>query len=157
MTHTIKYPIKFYLFDLILYSSVSIVSIIGFCMLFVGKNWWAVAYAMIFLMSVIGLFDTICHIQWIKIDDEHVSAYNVFGLVKRLEISKIQTCTTVNAVTFSVGMYHKRYPCIVISHRKSLNKSNIENAYNQKKKPYIIFPYSEENKTVLEKFGFSTH
>ena len=157
MTHTIKYPIKFYLFDLILYSSLFIVSIIGFCVLFVGKNWWAVGYAIFFLMSVIGLFYTICNIQWIKIDDEHVSAYNVFGLVKRLEISKIQTCTTVNAVAFSAKMYHKLYPCIVISHRKSLNKSNIENAYNQKKKPYIIFPYSEENKTVLEKFGFSTH
>ena len=155
MTHTIKYPIKFYLFDLILYSSVSIVSIIGFCVLFAPKNWWAVAYAIFFLMSVIGLFDTICHIQWIKIDTEHVSAYNVFGLVKRLEISKIQTCTTVNAVAFSVRMYRKLYPCIAISHRKSLTKANIENAYNQKKKPYIIFPYSEENKTVLEKFNFS--
>ena len=157
MTHTVKYPIKFYLFDLILCSFASIVSIIGFCVLFAGKNWLAVAYAIFFLMSVIGLFYTICNIQWIKIDDEHVSAYNVFGLVKRLELSKIQTCTTVNAVAFSTKAYHKRYPCSVISHRKSLTKANIENAYNQKKKPYIIFPYSEENKTVLEKFGFSTH
>lgn len=154
MTHTIKYPIKFYLFDLILCSSVSIISIIGFCVLLAQKNWWAVAYAIFFLMSVIGLFDTIYNIQWIKIDTEYIAAYNIFGLIKRLELSKIQTCTTVNAVAFSVKVYHKRYPCIVISHRKSLNKSRIGNAYNQKKKPYIIFPYSEENKLTFEKFNF---
>ena len=154
MTHTIKYPIKFYLFDLILYSSLFIVSIIGFCVLFVGKNWWAVGYAILLLIGALGLFDTICNVQWIKIDDEHVSAYNVFGLVKRLELSKIQTCTTVNAVAFRVGMYNKQYPCIVISHRKSLIKAGIENTFNKKKNPYIILPYSEENKLMLQKINF---
>jgi len=154
VTHTIKYPIKFYLFNLILCSSVSIFSIIGFCVLLIEKNWWAVAYAIFLLMSVIELFDTFYNIQWIKIDDEYISAYNIFGLVRRLELSKVQTCTTVNAVAFSAKVYHKRYPCIVVSHRKSLNKSRIENAYNKKKNPYVIFPYSEENKLILEKFNF---
>ncbi len=151
--YTIRYPIKFYLYDLILCFSVLIISIIGFCVLLVGKNWWAGGYAIFLLISAIELFNTICNIQWIKINTEYIAAYNIFGLVKRLKLSKIQTCTTVNAVAFSVKVYHKRYPCIVISHRKSLNKSRIENAYNQKKKPYIIFPYSEENKLTFEKFN----
>ena len=154
--YTIRYPIKFYLYDLILCFSALIISIIGFCVLLVGKNWWAGGYAIFLLISAIELFNTICNIQWIKIEDGYISAYNIFGLVKRLELSKIQTYATVNAVAFSVKVYHKRYPCIVISHRKSLNKSGIENAYNKKKNPYVIFPYSEENKLILEKFNFFT-
>lgn len=154
--YTIRYPIKFYLYDLILCFSALIISIIGFCVLLVGKNWWAGGYAIFLLISAIELFNTICNIQWIKIEDGYISAYNIFGLVKRLELSKIQTYATVNAVAFSVKVYHKRYPCIVISHRKSLNKSGIENAYNKKKNPYVIFPYSEENKLILEKFSFFT-
>ena len=153
MTHTIKYPIKFYLFNLILYSSLFIVSIIGFCVLFVGKNLWAVASAIILLIGALGLFDTICNVQWIKIDNEYISAYNIFGLVKRLELSKIQTCTIVNAVAFSVRMFHQLYPCIVISHRKSLIKAGIENTFNKKKNPYIILPYSEETKLILKKMN----
>ena len=152
--YTIKYPIKFYLFDLILYSSVSIISIIGFCVLLTGKNLWAVAYAIVLLIGTLGLFDTIYNIQWIKIDNECITAYNIFGLVKRLEITKIQTVVTVSAVAFSIRMFHKLYPCIVISHRKSLNKSGIENTFNKKKNPYIVLPYSEENKLMLEKFNF---
>ena len=151
MTHTIKYPIKFYLFDLILCSSVSIISIIGFCVLLAQKSWWAVAYAIFFLISVIGLLDTIYNIQWIKIDTEYIAAYNIFGLVKRLEISKIQMVVEMKADTFGWKTLRKSFSCIVLSCRKS--KSSVDNAFNKKKNPYIILPYTEENKLTLEKMN----
>ncbi len=151
MTHTIKYPVKFYLLDLILYFLGIIWAVVGFCMLLAEKSWWAAAYAVLFLIFAAGLFFTICNIQWIKIDEKYISAYNVFGLIKRFEISQIQTVAKVRETAFGWRHLHKKFSCIVVSRRKT--KPVIVDAYNQKENPYIILPYSEENRLTLEKFN----
>lgn len=151
MSNVIKYPIKFYLFDLILCITTLVISVFGFFTLLDSNVLWAVLYAMIFLISAVGLFFAICDIQWIKIDAEYISAYNIFGLIKRLEISKIQTVVEMKADTFGWKTLRKSFSCIVLSCRKS--KSSVDNAFNKKKNSYIILPYSEENKLVLEKFN----
>ena len=151
MTHTIRYSIKFYLFDLILCIATLVVSAFGFFTLLDSNVLWAVLYAMIFLISAVGLFCAICDIQWLKIDDEYISAYNIFGLVKRLEISKIQTVVEIKADAFGWKTLRKSFSCIVLSCRKS--KSSVDNAFNKKKNPYIILPYTEENKLILEKMN----
>ena len=149
MTYTIKYPVKFYLFDLILSITILVISIFSFFTLLDSNVLWAVLYAICFLISAAGLFFAICDIQWIKIDDKYISAHNVFGLVKQLEISKIQTVVEMKLAAFGWKTLRKRFPCIVLSCRKS--KPTVDDAFNKRKNPYIVLPYSEENKLALEK------
>ena len=149
MANVIKYPIKFYLFDLILCITTLVISVFGFFTLLDSNVLWAVLYAMIFLISAVGLFFAICDIQWIKIDDKYISAHNVFGLVKRLEISKIQTVVEMKLAAFGWKTLRKSFSCIVLSCRKS--KPTVDDAFNKRKNPYIVLPYSEENKLALEK------
>lgn len=48
MANVIKYPIKFYLFDLILCIATLVISVFGFFTLLDSNVLWAVLYAMIF-------------------------------------------------------------------------------------------------------------
>ena len=112
-------------------------------------------FVLIFAISAVGFVLTLYELQWVVIDSTHISAHNIFGLVKKLEISKIQAVIKINAMVFGLKMYTKRFPCIAVSYRKSLRASEIDNAYNKKKYYYIIFPLSEDNRQILEIFKCS--
>ena len=153
MKAVIRYPARFYIASFILDISGLLISAIGFSLLLgAGEIFVSVLYLLFFAISAVFLVLTLYETQCVIIDCTHVCAYNIFGLVKRLEISKIETVINTNAAAFGIKMYTKRFPCIAISHKKSLNASEIESAFNAKKRPYIIFPDSETNQQILKDF-----
>jgi len=149
------YPPKFYLFGLILNVLGIAMAIVALVTLVPSEHTWVmVIYVVLLLMFFVGLGITISDIQWAKIDDGTICVKNIFGVISRLEMSKIQTIKVVTAVAFSIKMYSKRYSCIVLSSRKSVRVCDIPDAYNHKKAPYIIFPNTVHNKQMLQKAYF---
>ncbi len=41
-------------------------------------------------------------------------------------------------------------PCLVLTTRKSFGASGVEHAFNRKKHPYVIIPYTAENLITLK-------
>ncbi len=148
----IKYSVKFYIVSFLLEIFCLLMSAIGFSVLLVENKWlWAIFYVLFFVIAVVGLSFTLYDFQWVVIDSTHISAYNIFGLVKKLELSKIKTVITTNVTAFGVKSYSKNIPCIVVSCRKSLRASEINDAYNKKKHSYVIFPDSADNRQILNR------
>ena len=153
----LTYPPKFYLFGLILNVLGIAMAIVALVTLVPSEHTWVmVIYVVLLLIFFVGLGITIAHIQWAKIDDGTICVKNIFGVISKLEISKIQTIKVVTAVAFGIKMYSKSYSCIVLSSRKSVRDCDIHDAYNHKKAPYIIFPNTVHNKQLLQKAYFET-
>ena len=147
----IVYPPKFYLFDLILSLFGIAFSAIAFYVLDKGAPWliW-IFYFGVAAISLYVLFSTLWNIQWICLDKAAVSAHNVFGLIKRLEFSKVQSAKEVDAYAFGIRTYSMHYPCSVVSSRKNINRSDIEDAFNHRKSYYVILPFTNESVQMLQ-------
>ena len=151
----LTYPPKFYLFGLILNVLCIAMAIVALVTLVPSEHTWiTIIYVVLLLIFFVGLGITISDIQWAKIDDGTICVKNIFGVISKLEISKIQTIKVVPAVAFNIKMYSKSYSCIVLSSRKSVSACDILDAYNHKKAPYIIFPNTVHNKQLLQKAYF---
>ena len=151
----IAYPPKFYLFDLVLSvigMSLSIVALIT--LIPIEHIWGMIFYIALLLIALCSLVEAISHIQWVQFDKGVVCVRNVFGVISKLELSKIQTIKTMPARAFSIKMYSKHFSCIVLSSRKSIRLCDVHDAYNHKKASYIIFPNTVHNKQLLQKVYF---
>ena len=147
----ITYSAKFYIFDTVI--SAFALSFSSIALFILDKSahpliW--IFYSAFALLSLLNLFFTLWNIQWIDIIGDEICARNIFGVIKRLNISKIRAVKAVSARAWRVKMYVKRYPCIVISSRKRINLCDIEDAYNHKKRYYIIFPDTPDNLQKLK-------
>ena len=77
--------------------------------------------------------------------------YSLFGIVKCVQFDQIKNAFSVNAVIFRLKASTFYRPHIVLCLNKSTRKSEIEDAYNRKKRKYIIIPYTEETKLLIQK------
>ena len=147
----ITYSAKYYIFDSILTVLGLTFSIIALFVLDESAHWliW-VFYGIFAVISLFQLLDLLWNIQWIRIDNNNICAYNIFGMIKKIDISKIQTVKVINARAWGVRMYSKYYSCIAISSRKRINSCDIQNSYNHRKGYYIIFPNTYSNLQKLK-------
>ena len=147
----ITYCAKFYIVDSVLSVFGLIFSTIAFFYFDSSVHW--LIFVLYCYFAVIALFlsiELLKNIQWINIDENNFCAYNIFGMIKNIEIAKIQAIKVVSAPAWSVKMYSKYYSCVVISTRKKINRRDIEDAYNHKKSYYIIFPNTYSNVQKLK-------
>jgi hypothetical protein len=71
-------------------------------------------------------------------------------MVKRAQLDQIKNAFYDNAEIFRLKALSFRRPHIVLCLTKSVIKSNIADAYNRKKRKYIIIPYTEETKLLIQ-------
>ncbi len=95
------------------------------------------------------LLDSIKNVQWYTIADGSITVYCPFGVIKRVRLSQIKKAFQTNVAIFSIKTLTVRRPYIVLCLRKSISKGDVENAYNRKKKPYILIPYSVETEILI--------
>ena len=81
-------------------------------------------------LSLLLLFFLLWGIQWITVDGASICARNVFGVIKRIEMSNIKTARTFNVTNHIIRGYIKFYPAIVLATRKTLNLCNVGDMYN---------------------------
>ena len=150
-----KTNIKYSAFDLIIYLIGLSISLTGFIVLLNNYNdtarhfWGAIAYFIFSLISAIMLLHSIKNIQWFASTDGYITVYCLFGIIKRVSLNQIKKSFKTNAVIYSIKMLSVRRSHIVLCTKKSVAKSDVDNAYNRKKKPYIIIPYSLEIKALI--------
>ncbi|MBQ7323170.1 MAG: hypothetical protein IJW96_01230, partial [Clostridia bacterium] len=147
----IPYSAKYYIVDSILTVLGLTISMVSLFVLDECVHWliW-LFYAIFTIISILGLFLLLWNIQWINIDNSNVSAHNIFGTVKRIEISEIKAMEVLNARAWGIKIYANYYPCIAISSRKTIKQADVEDAYNHKRGYYIIFPYTNSNIQKLQ-------
>ena len=147
----IVYPPKFYLFDLILSLFGLTFSVVALLVIDWSEHWpIRLLYIAFAVIGLFLLFTTIWNIQWVILDENALYAYNVFGLIKKIDMSKIQSAKVINARAWGIKMARRYYPCIAISSRKKINNCDIEDAFNHKKSYYIIFPSTTLNIEQLQ-------
>lgn len=147
----ITYSAKFYIVDFVLSAIGLTISSIVLFVLDKSVHWLIWVFYSIFAgISLFGLFELLWNIQWVNIENNNICAYNIFGMIKKIDISKIQATKVMNACAWGLKMYSKRYSCIVISSRKKINSCDIEDSYNHRKCYYIIFPNTGANLQELK-------
>ena len=147
-----KTNIRYSIIGVLFWIAALSISLIGIVTLLpdIGSYLWvAIVLGALFLISVIMLLDSIKNIQWFDITDGYISVYNPFGIIKRVQISQIKNMFKTNAVIWNIRMLATRREHIVLCLNKSVAKGLVYNAYNRKKKPYIILPYTEETKDII--------
>ena len=145
-----KANIRHSVIDLILSILVTTTSFIGFIVAITERHFWgSVGYCIFLLMFISMLLLSIHNVQWFDITNGAITVYCPFGMIKRVGLSQVKKAFTTNATIYSVKMLHVKRPCIVLCLNKSVGKADIDDAYNGKKKPYIILPYSLETKALI--------
>jgi len=109
----------------------------------------------IFIISIIlliGIYET----QWIKLDGDNISVYNLFGLVKKQKLSDTKLAILADIIIINYKKVFKSMPFIVLSTRKSVVLADIQRSGNnsRKKNPYIIIPYTSENYQTIKQAYF---
>lgn len=147
MKSNMKYSIHNLLFSIVCNSAFWI----GLVVLISEKSWiLSVFWSVFLLLSIFLLFDAIRNVQWFEIRNGSIIVYSLFGMVKCVQFDQIKNAFSVNAVIFRLKTLDFRRPHIVLCLNKSTRKSEIGDAYNRKKRKYIIIPYTEETKLLIQ-------
>jgi len=150
-----KTNIKYSIVEILFWIAVLSVSLIAFVVLlndtdFVKSALWVVIMIGAFsVISIIALLLAIANFQWFDIANGYITIYAIFGAVKQVHLKDVKIAFKIQASIFrlkaaSIGRKH-----IVLSQRKSLTKADIVDAYNKKKHPYLIVPYSVETENLI--------
>lgn len=105
------------------------------------------------LWIVIGLIITVFaayNVQFATIEDGYIRVRNLFGLIKEMKLSDIKRAVYADALVVMVKNFQKRRPSIVLSHEKSFRVCDVNGAYNRKKHPYLIIPYTSDSANILK-------
>ena len=155
MGYLMKTNIKYSIVDLIFWIIGLSISLVGLVVSITDYDdtashfCCAVGYGVFFLLSIIMLFCSIKNIQWFNIADGYITVHCPFGIIKRVRLDQIKKAFKTNAVIYSVKMLSVRRPHVVLCLQKSVTKNRVNDAYNEKKKPYIIIPYSTEIEVMI--------
>ncbi|MBQ8205852.1 MAG: hypothetical protein IJZ77_00120 [Bacilli bacterium] len=125
--------------------------IVGLCFCIITKETWTTLIYLLFAAA--GLFllvSSIINVQWANINNDKIIVRNIFGTIKEIEYVNINKAFKTNATIFSLKMLgaHKKY--LVLSNYKSLQKSQIADAYSRRKYKYIIIPFSANVETMIK-------
>lgn len=147
MKTNLKYSIYELLFSIVFNS----VCWIGLVVSISEKSWILSLFEGVFLLlSIFLLFDAIRNVQWFEIQNGSITVSSLFGIVKCVQFDQIKSAFYDNAEIFRLKALSFRRPHIVLCLTKSIIKSNIADAYNRKKRKYIIVPYTEEMEALLQ-------
>ena len=145
--NNLKYSIWSLLFSIIC----CVPCLIGLIVCIAAKETWITLFYLLFLAS--GLFllvISIINLQWANIYNDKIVVRNIFGIIKEMEYVNINKAFKINATILSLKMLRVRKECLVLSNKKSLQKSQIEDAYNRRKYKYLIIPFSTNIDTVIK-------
>ena len=125
--------------------------IVGLCFCIITKETWTTLIYL--LLAAAGLFllvSSIINVQWANINNGKIIVRNIFGTIKEIEYVNINKAFKTNDTIFSLKMLgaHKKY--LVLSNYKSLQKSQIADAYNRRKYKYIIIPFNANVETMIK-------
>ena len=152
--NNLKHSIWRFIFSLIML----ILICIGLVVLAIGKEWIFFGGYIIFL--VIGcayFFLSLIDLQWFKVIEDKIVVNNIFGLIKEINYINLKKAFVINATIFSIKMLSITKPYLVLSNYKSLQKSQVNDAYNRKKHKYIIIPFSKSVEVMIKtKYKAST-
>ena len=112
----------------------------------IGVILYSLFLILVIILSSISLVD----MQWANIYNDKIVVRNIFGVVKEIEYKDINKSFKINATIFSIKMLGIRKPYIVLSMYKSLQESQIGDAYNRKKYKYVILPMSIRNEKIIK-------
>ena len=150
-----KTNLKYAVWNLLLSAMGVSFSLIGIIVFFTEEDsssrylWVSIFLCIFFFSSFVMLLFSIRNIQWCYIADGYINIYCPFGLIKQVRIDKIKKVFIDNAVIFHLKMTSFRRPHIVLCQKKSIRKADVEDAYNRKKQPYVIIPYSVETANLI--------
>jgi hypothetical protein len=111
--------------------------------------WGIIAYGLLALFSFCMLLCDIKNIQWFEIDDGYITIYCPFGFIRKVHLKQIKKVFRTNAVIFRLKGCTTRRPHLVLCLKKSVTKSDADDAYNRKNKPYIAIPDTLENVVLI--------
>ena len=145
--NNLKHSIWRFIFSLIML----ILICIGLVGLAIGKEWIFFGGYIIFL--VIGcayFFLSLIDLQWFKVIEDKIVVNNIFGLIKEINYINLKKAFVINETIFSIKMLSITKPYLVLSNYKSLQKSQVNDAYNRKKHKYIIIPFSKSVEVMIK-------
>lgn len=124
---------------------------IGLVVLAIGKEW--IPFGGYIILLVIGcayFFLSLMDLQWFKVFEDKIVVKNIFGLIKEINYLNLKKAFVINTTIFSIKMFGITRPYLVLSCYKSLQKSQVNNAYNRKKYKYIIIPFSKSIEVMIK-------
>ena len=95
------------------------------------------------------LLQSVKNIQWFDVANGYITVYCPFGIISRIKLNQIKKAFKTNATIYGIKMLNVMRPHIVLCIKKSVAKADVDDAYNIKKKPYIIIPYSTETEVLV--------
>ena len=145
-----KTNIKYSIVGLIFWIFGLTISLIGFIVLVTDSHFWgSVGCFIFFLISIFMFLYSIKNVQWFNINGGYITVYCPFGIIKQVELKQIKKAFKINAVVYGIKMLSIRRPYIVLCINKSVTNADIGDAYNRKKKKYILIPYSKEAEILV--------
>ncbi len=146
MKTNIKYSIYELLASVILFPTFLIFLIVS-----IEFGHWLLIFWVAFLcVEVFVLYDAIKNIQWFDVKNGNITVHSPFGIVKSVPLNQIKGAFSINAVIFWSKAWEFKRPHIVLCLTKSVKKSEITDAYNRKKRKYIIIPYTTETELWIQ-------
>jgi hypothetical protein len=146
-----KSTLKYKILSLIV--SFSLTVLLGYAIYLGIKEHNALLITLSSLFFLIILFSFVLNlyeVQWIVFSEDCISSFNVFGLIKKIPYKNIKKSIFLNLSFERIKNLNIMYKeCVVICELKSTPRSSINNAYNNKKKRFIVFECTNEN---LENF-----
>ena len=128
-----------------------IIPCIGLIVLLNEKEWIGVIFYLLLLIVKICLFwVSLINIQWTILCNDKIVVKHIFGIIKEIEYEDINKAFKANATIFSLKTLGIHGPYIVLSRYKSLQKSQIGDAYNRRKYKYLIIPFSTNVETTIK-------
>ncbi|MBQ8343660.1 MAG: hypothetical protein IJV68_08220 [Clostridia bacterium] len=145
-----KSNIKYSIHNLLLYLPGTLFALIGFIVCINENILVSIIYGVLLCIFLFGLFISIKDVQWYKVNNGYITVYCIFGVLKKIQLKEIKTVFKVNAHIFGLKMLAVYRPHIVLSNLKSIRKSNINDAYNNRKNKYIILPYTYTTELLIK-------
>lgn len=140
-----------FIYELLFATPICVISVIAFVVGIQASDVWIIiGYGLLLCASLGFMTCSLYNIQWIKIDGARLIVYSIFGRVKEYDLTNTKRAFLVDVMAFSLKGIRKTTPCLVLTTRKSFRASGVEHAFNRKKHPYVIVPYTAENLITLE-------
>jgi hypothetical protein len=147
MINNLKHSIWNFILSIIF----SIVTCIGLIVLLNEKEWiWAIFFLLLLIAGICLFSVSLINIQWAIFYNDKIVVKNIFGIIKEIEYKDINKAFKANATIFSLKTLGIHRPYIVLSRYKSLQKSQIGDAYNRRKYKYLIIPFSTNVETMIK-------
>lgn len=124
---------------------------IGLIVLAIGNEWIPFgSYIILLVMGYVYFFLSLIDLQWFKVIEDKIVVNNIFGLIKEINYINLKKAFVINETIFSIKMLSITKPYLVLSNYKSLQKSQVNDAYNRKKHKYIIIPFSKSVEVMIK-------